>query len=80
MTLQIRISLQKLSFGLKGQTKNVTFEFWTKSKFSLPAEGPGGVTTHPGDPTQATLIQVTHTGVHLYGWAPFQINMTLEVW
>ena len=42
MTLQIRISLQKLSFGLKGQTKNVTFEFWTKSKFSLPAEGPGG--------------------------------------
>ena len=80
MTLQNKISWYNLSLGLKDQTKNVSFEFWTRSKFSLPAEGPGGVTTHPGDPTQATLIQVTHTGVHLYGWAPFQINMTLEVW
>ena len=57
--------------------------------FPLPAEGPGGgggggggggVTTHPGNPTQATLIQVTHTGVYLYGWVPFQLDMTLEVW
>ena len=48
MTLQNKIFLYKLFLGLKDQTKNVSFEFWTRSKFSLPAEGPGGVTTHPG--------------------------------
>ena len=42
MTLQNKIFLYKLFLGLKDQTKNVSFEFWTRSKFSLPAEGPGG--------------------------------------
>ena len=51
----------------------------TNSRYKIeeiapPAEGPWGVTTHPGNPNQATLIQFTHTGVHLYGWVPFQIT------